>query len=91
MRLSDHTKGRAGDWPGRGGRRPTAEVVWLEEYRLRRRPQTRRWRRTVILPSPVPPPVLRHRVPIEAALIMLILISAIAGALFVLMGLGMLP
>jgi hypothetical protein len=102
MQPSDRTKIRAGDLSRRAGKRRSAEIVWLEEWRVRRQQQTSRWRRAPRpMPMPMPMPQLPrryhnaaprgHAVPIEAWLMALILVSAVAGAVFALMGTGYLP
>lgn len=91
MRLSDHTKGRPREWSGPPGPRRTAEIIRLDDYRIRRQPQMRRRRTVVVLQPVAPAPRLRHRIPVEVMLIVLILVSAAAGAVFALMGLGDLP
>ena len=90
MQPLDRMKSRDGALPNRAGELPSAEIVWLEDWRRRtRRPSVSARRR----PRPPEPSARarRHLVPIEVWLILLIVFSAIAGAIFALMGLGYLP
>lgn len=87
MRHSDRRTGTAADAGRAVERRGPAEVVSLDEWRRRHRPQPRRRRRRVVVPAPRPC-ARAPRVPVEFWLIMLILVSAFAGALFALMCYG---
>ena len=96
MQPSDRTNSRKGDSPRRPGKRRSAEIIWLEEWRLRRHHQSYRWRRARPVPVLPPPsryhlPPREHAVPIEAWLMLTILASAVTGAVFALMGTGYLP
>jgi hypothetical protein len=88
MRPLDHTKGRADDRHNHVGKRRTAEVISLDEWRLRRQPQAIQRRRRIVLPPPHPPPRARRHIPVEVLLIMLVIIGAVAGAMFAWMSLG---
>jgi hypothetical protein len=68
----------------------SAEIVSLDEWRRRHRRPISRWRRAPV-PPPLPAPARPRKVPVEAWLMALIVVSAIAGAIFALMGLGYLP
>jgi hypothetical protein len=76
--------------PAEDTRLRSAEIVSLEEWRRRHRRPLSRWRRESLAPTLLAPP-RRHKVPIEAWLMTLIVFSAIAGAIFALMALGYLP
>ncbi|HEY7806259.1 MAG TPA: hypothetical protein VIC34_03580 [Croceibacterium sp.] len=90
MQPLDRLKSRDSALPNRADDLPSAEIVWLEDWRRRNRqpgvPTRQRPRSRA--PSARGP---RHLVPIEVWLILLIVFSAIAGAIFALMGLGHLP
>jgi hypothetical protein len=76
--------------PAPEGEPRSAEIVSLDEWRRRQgRPVSRR-RRPLIVRMPAARP-RRSKVPIEAWLLALIFVSALAGAVFALMGLGYLP
>jgi hypothetical protein len=95
MQPSKRTKSLPGNSDRRAGKRHSAEIISLEEWRVRRHRQGFRWR--PVRPVPVLHPRLREyeprrrHVPVEAWLMILILVSATAGAVFALMGLGYLP
>lgn len=97
MQPLDRPQARDSDFPGSPGERPSAEIIWLDDWRRRHRPRPAfRWRRAQPLPLGEArprgaPPATRRRVPIEAWLMALIVFSAMAGAMFALMGLGYLP
>jgi hypothetical protein len=90
MQPLDRMKSRDSALPDRTGDLPSAEIVWLEDWRRRsRRPSVPARQRPR---SPAPSVRARRRVvPIEVWLMLLIVFSAIAGAIFALMGLGQLP
>jgi hypothetical protein len=81
----------------RAEERRSAEIVRLDAWRRRRRPAGTFWRRVPTNSTGRPPPSRQdvtpagRRIPIEAWLLALIVFSAVAGAIFALMGLGYLP
>ncbi len=105
MQPLDRRRSRESDSPeraGKAGTRPSAEIIWLDEWRRRHRRQGFRWRRPPPKSAPFAPlqqddppspitPSRRSAVPMEAWLMMLVVFSAFAGAVFALMGLGYLP
>ena len=95
MQPLDRKKVRESDMPERLETGPTAEIISLDEWRRRHRRKPSLWRRSPQAPlEAVPARPLsapRRKVPVEVWLMALIVVSAIAGAMFALMGLGYLP
>jgi hypothetical protein len=96
MQPLDRRNARESERPERIETRPTAEIISLDEWRRQHRRKAFAWGRSAKVPSSQPVPAWdsvgrRRRVPVEVWLMALIVVSAIAGAMFALMGLGYLP
>ena len=90
MQPLDRTKSRDCALPEPTAEPYSAEIIRLDDWRRSRGQPVSRWRRSRPSESPTPP-AREYAVPIEAWLMALIVFSAIAGAIFALMGLGYLP
>lgn len=96
MQPLDRIDSRESDSPRRAGTLRSAEIIRLDEWRQKHKRQPSRWWRNPPASTPAPPgpneaPLVGRKVSIEACLIMLVVVSALAGAVFALMGLGYLP
>jgi hypothetical protein len=90
MQPLDRPQSRDSAPPRQADPRRTAEIISLAEWRRRHRRPAFRWRREPPAPHTAASPQ-RRAVPIEAWLLALIVFSAVAGAVFALMGMGYLP
>lgn len=91
MRYPDPDRRAVRTSPDHSGARPSAQIIWLDEWRRKRRPRAIVRPRRLFDPPRLAPPPGQARIPIEVWLIMLIVLGAISGAVLVLMYYGAIP